>query len=474
MPSFLTNFGPDILLDLSGTSGPAHARLAQALREAIRSGQLSAGTALPPTRILAAELRCSRWVITEAYAQLTAEGYLTATVGSGTRVRNLAHEEQGSARQVSPPRPAAAHAAPIDLAPGLPDLRHFPMRQWMSALRGVGADIASADLAYPDPAGHPRLRQVLSDYLARVRGARVDPADLMITGGATDAIGLLCRVLKRQGHTAVAVEDPGWYRLRDVVTAAGLKAVPVPVDGEGLRADLLGDYADVRAVIVSPAHQFPVGVVLSPQRRALLLSWAAEQDGLIMEDDYDAEFRYDRRPVGALQGIGRSTVALAGSVTKTLSPAMGMGWVAIPPGWTALVRAAVVRSSGPPVFDQLAFAEFVRTGAYDRHLRATRRSYHARRDGIVRALGEQLPGSRISGVAAGLHLLAHLPAGTDAAAVVRHAAAGGVRVANLDTYRFAADPQAPGLVVGYGNLADHQLQEGVARLAAAVRAHAAR
>ena len=470
MPSFLTNSGSGILLDLSGPSGPAYARLAQALRDAIRGGQLAAGSPLPPSRTLSAELGCSRWVITEAYAQLTAEGYLTATVGSGTRVRDLGHAEPGAVRQPAPPH-AAAPAAPIDMAPGLPDLRHFPMRQWMSAIRAAAAGIASADLAYPDPAGHPQLRQVLSDYLARVRGARADPADMMITGGATDAIGLLCRVLKRQGHTAVAIEDPGWHRLRDVVTAAGLKAVPVPVDDEGLRADLLAGYADVRAVIVSPAHQFPVGVVLSPRRRALLLSWAAQQDGLIMEDDYDAEFRYDRRPVGALQGIGRSAIALIGSATKTLSPALGIGWVAIPPGWTALVRAAVVRSSGPPVFDQLAFAEFVRTGAYDRHLRATRSRYHTRRDGIVSALTEQLPGSRISGIAAGLHLLVHLPPRADAAAVVRLATAAGVRIANLDTYRFAADPEAPGLVVGYGNLADHQLQEGVNRLTAAVRAY---
>jgi len=475
VPNILTNSGSGILLDLAGPSGPAYARLAQALREAIRSGQLTAGSPLPPSRTLAADLGCSRWVITEAYAQLTAEGYLAATVGSGTRVRDLAHEEPGAARQAALPRAAAAApapAAPIDMAPGLPDLRHFPMRQWMSAVRAATAGLAAADLAYPDPAGHPGLRQVLSDYLARVRGARADPADLMITGGATDAIGLLCRVLKRQGHTAVAIEDPGWHRLRDVVTAAGLKAIPVPVDDEGLRADLLAGYAEVRAVIVSPAHQFPVGVVLSPRRRALLLSWAAEQDGLIMEDDYDAEFRYDRRPVGALQGIGRSAVALIGSATKTLAPAMGIGWVAIPPGWTALVRAAVVRSSGPPVFDQLAFAEFVRAGAYDRHLRATRSRYHTRRDGIVSALTGQLPGSRISGVAAGLHLLVHLPLGTDAAAVVRRATAAGVRIANLDTYRFAAAPEAPGLVVGYGNLADHQVQEGVTRLAAAVRAHA--
>ncbi len=220
---------------------------------------------------------------------------------------------------------------------------------------------------------------------------------------------------------------------------------------------------------MSPAHQFPAGVVLSPRRRAALLDWARGADALIIEDDYDAEFRYDRRPVGALQGAGKSSVALIGSVTKTLSPAVGIGWMTTPPSWAPLVRAALVRPSGPPVLDQLAFAAFVETGSYDRHLRAARARYRARRDRIAAALAEHLPEGRVRGVAAGLHVLLELPAGSDAAAVVRRAAAAGVRVANLDTYRFRDLPEAPGLVIGFGNLADHQVDDAVARLAAAAR-----
>jgi GntR family transcriptional regulator/MocR family aminotransferase len=464
------NIGSDVLLDLTGptgTTGPVHARLASALREAIRGGALPAGSTLPPSRALATELGCSRWVVTEAYAQLTAEGYLAATVGSGTRVRHLEHTEQP--RGPAPARVTASPSTTIDMAPGLPDLRQFPMRQWMSAVRGAAATMAATDLGHPDPAGHPRLRQVLADYLTRVRGAQADAASITITGGATDAIGLLCRVLKAHGHTAVACEDPGWHRLREVARAAGLKAVPVPVDDQGLRADLLPGQAAARAVIVSPAHQFPTGVVLSPQRRAQLLTWAEQRDALIIEDDYDAEFRYDRRPVGALQGAGKSLVALVGSVTKTLSPALGVGWMATSPAWTPLVRAAVVRP-GPPVLDQLAFAEFVRTGGYDRHLRAARIRYRARRDSIVSELAEHLPGSRVLGVAAGLHLLLYLARGSDAAAVVNHAATAGIRIANLDTYRFRSVPGTPGLVLGYGNLADHQVRDAVTRLTSAVRA----
>ena len=468
MPNFQANIASDVLLDLSG-AGPLHARLARALREAIRRGRLPAGSALPPSRALADELGCSRWVVTQAYAQLAAEGYLAATVGSGTRVCDLGQADLPRPAGVSQARRAATPGTLLDLAPGLPDLRAFPMRRWMTAVRAGAAGMGVGDLAYPDIVGHPRLRQVLAEYLARVRGAQAEPADLVITSGATDAIGLLCRTLGMQGHEAVAVEDPSWHRLRDVLTASGLAAVPVPVDDQGLRADLLHAHHDVRAVIVSPAHQFPEGVVLSPRRRAALLDWARGTGGLIIEDDYDAEFRYDRRPVGALQGAGKSCVALTGSVTKTLSPALGIGWMTIPRPWAPLVRAALVRPSGPPVLDQLAFAAFVQAGSYDRHLRVTRTRYRARRDRMVRSLAEHLPDGRVRGVAAGLHVLLELPAGTDAAAVVRRAAAAGVRVANLDTYRFLDLPEAPGLVLGYGNLADHQVDEAVARLAAAVR-----
>jgi GntR family transcriptional regulator/MocR family aminotransferase len=480
MPDSQTNSpaptrAPRLLLDLGAeAAGPRHARLARALREAIRRGRLAAGTVLPPSRVLAAELGCSRWVVTEAYAQLAAEGYLEATVGSGTRVRPLAEA-------AAPPGPGAAAPAPpapLDMAPGLPDLRAFPLRGWLAALRSAGAELPSADLGYPDPAGHPVLRQVLADYLGRVRGAQAGPADVTVTTGATDAIGRLCRELRRRGGRAVAVEDPGWHRIRQVVTAAGLAVVPVPVDDQGLRADRLDARADRRAgdradaVIISPAHQFPAGTVLSAPRRAALLAWARITGGLIIEDDYDAEFRYDRRPVGALQGAGPPFVALVGSVSKTLSPALGIGWMVTPPGWTPAPdrpdrpdRPEV--PAGPPVLDQLAFASFVRSGGYDRHLRACRKSYRDRRDALAAALAARLPEARVAGAAAGLHLLVRLPAGTDAAAVAAAARAAGVRVASLDTYRI--EPGPPGLVLGYGNLAGHQVEAAVTRLATAVR-----
>jgi len=449
---------PRLLLDLeAGPAGPLNDRLARALREAIRGGRLAAGAALPPSRVLAAELGCSRWAVTEAYAQLAAEGYLEATVGSGTQVRRLA---------AAPPprRPGAAVPAPaalLDLAPGLPDLRAFPLRGWLAALRAAAAGLPSAELGYPDPAGHPRLREVLAGYLNRVRGARADPASVTVTTGATDAIGRLCAALRGRGGRAVAVEDPGWHRIRQVVAAAGLEVVPVPVDDEGLRADRLDGRTG--AVIISPAHQFPTGTVLSAARRAALLAWARSAGGLIIEDDYDAEFRYDRRPVGTLQGAGPPFVALVGSVSKTLSPALGIGWMVTPPGWAPEAG----HPAGPPVLDQLAFAAFVDSGGYDRQLRACRRSYRDRRDALAAALATRLPEARVSGAAAGLHLLVHLAAGADAGAVAARARAAGVRVVSLDAYQ--VEPGPPGLVLGYGNLPGHQVEAAVDRLTAAVR-----
>ncbi|MEU0796071.1 PLP-dependent aminotransferase family protein [Amycolatopsis sp. NPDC005961] len=425
-----TNWG--VLLDLSGP-GPKHEQLARALRRAIRG--LDDGVSVPPSRQLAADLGCSRWVVTQAYAQLVAEGYLDGRAGSATRVRRV-----GDAVTAKPPaRPAPPR---YDLAPGLPDLRHFPRQRWADAVRGVLATVPHTDFGLPDRDGHPRLRKTLAGYLRRVRGAETD--DVVICGGVTDGVTRVCRALQANGVTRLAVEDPGWTRLRRAAAATGMAIDPVPVDDEGVDVGRIP--RGTRAVLVTPAHQFPTGSVLSPRRRADLLAWAREVDGLILEDDYDAEFRYDRRPVGTVQGTDPGRVALFGSVSKTLSPALGLGWVSLPPQWTLPGHA-------PPVVDQLALAGFVDSGGYDRHLRAARLRYRARRDRLVEALG---PG-RLSGVAAGLHLLLHLD--RDAAEVTKRARAKGVKVADLDDYREA--PGEPALVLGYGNLADNAVGAAV-------------
>ncbi|MGW0230003.1 MocR-like pyridoxine biosynthesis transcription factor PdxR [Actinopolymorpha singaporensis] len=492
------------LLDVEGT-GPLHERLTRALRHAIRTGRLGPGSALPPSRALAVDLGCSRWVVTQAYEQLVAEGYLTARTGSATVVRTDAPAgtpggtgdgtrggtSSGSAgsngarpygnRTAQPPtvRPGgqghatgparASVGTPYDLAPGLPDLREFPRRRWAEAVRTQLATVSYTDLGYPPPGGTPQLRQVLADYLRRCRGAHPRTGDLLITAGVTDGVTQLGRLLRAEGHTHIGVEDPGWTRLREALERVGLEPVGIPVDADGLRVDELAGDPRVRAVVVTPAHQFPAGVVLGPRRRAALLAWARQVDGIVLEDDYDAEFRYDRRPVGTLQGTDPARVALLGSLSKTLSPAVGIGWL-LPPGrWAAALRETPEhRTSGPPVIDQLALASFVETGGYDRHLRAARHRYRHRRDALVAALGASLPRCELSGVAAGLHLVLHLEPATPAATVVARAAARGVRVADLDGYRLRPDPTRPALVLGYGNLPDNAVVAAVERLTDAI------
>src|SRR4029453_12553465 len=268
------------------------------------------------------------------YAQLAAEGWLQARVGSGTRVRPLGAAAAGRPAPDAPP----ARAPRIDLAPGLPDLRSFPLGRWVGALRSVASTLPYAELGYPDPSGHPRVRRVRAESLARVRGAQVDPELVTVCRGVADGTGRVCQALRAAGVGAVAVEDPGWHQLRQAAASAGLRVVPTRVDAQGLRVGDLDIDPEVRAVIVSPTHQFPTGVVLSASRRAARLAWARRVDGLILEDDYDAEYRYDRRPVGTIQGTDPSRVALLGSLSKTLSPALGIGWVVTPPAWTGASR----------------------------------------------------------------------------------------------------------------------------------------
>lgn len=436
--------------------GPRHVALAAALRAAVRSGRLTTGAALPPSRVLAATLGLSRWVVTQAYAQLATEGYVSGRAGSATRVTwSPGAPQRTAARLVPPPRP------PLDLSPGLPDLRAFPRRQWADVLSRAAL---GAGLGHPAPGGSAEPRAVLADYLTRARGALAGPDAVVVTGGIRDAVARLCRGLAAAGHRSLAVEDPGWGALRQVAAAAGLRPTPIPVDDAGLRVDRLPP--DVRAVLLSPAHQFPTGAVLAPARRSALIDWARAVDGLVIEDEYDSEFRYDRRPVGCLQGLDPDRVVLVGSAHKTLAPAVGIGWAVTPPRW----RAALAGGVAPPSIDQAAFAEFVASGRYDRHLHRARQRYRTRRDLLVAALARHFPGATTAGVSAGLHVVCSWP-GLDEAAVAAAARAAGVAVMTLADYRMSAGP--PGLVLGYGNISDAGVGEAIAALAAALAAGAA-
>ena len=467
-----TNLAWDSLLpiDDSAPSDALHVRLTSSLRDAIRIGRIPVGSALPPSRQLAADLHCSRWVVTEAYEQLVAEGYLEARVGSGTRVRLRDHLHPG-------PRSTSATAAPslrFDLTPGLPDFTAFPRSAWSRSLHETIATMRNSDLDYQETGGHPRLRHVLSEYLGRVRGAAVRPENLTITSGILDGLTVMLRALIASGRDKVAIEDPCWRRLVAGAQSSGCDVTPIEVDAEGMQTGDLSDVV-VDAAIVAPAHQFPTGMVLTPERRVLLLEWARAADGLVLEDDYDAEFRYDRRPVGVLQGIDPSRVVLFGSLSKTLAPGVGIGWMVTPARWTEKIRQSETRITGPSIVEQLAFARFVETGGYDRHLRALRRGYRTRRDLVVRSVDRQLPQCRLYGAAAGLHLLMGLPAGVSGESVAAQLAHRGIKVLDLRSCSVglkrgrAGDLPREGVVFGYGNFADTDVDEVIGEIARAVR-----
>jgi GntR family transcriptional regulator/MocR family aminotransferase len=453
--------------------GPKRVQLERALRDGVRSGRLRAGTRLPPSRRLAGDLGVSRGVVVEAYAQLVAEGWLEARQGAGTTVAAV----QGA-------RPVALHAeapgvgpgasqgvGPVaDLGTGRPDLSAFPRAAWHAALGRALREVPDEALGYGDARGHAPLREALADQLGRTRGVVADPERIVVCGGLYQGLHVVWRALARHGARRIAIEDPGWRGQRRSAEHAGLEAVPVRVDEHGLDVEALAA-TGADAVVVSPAHQFPTGVVLAPERRAALVAWARERDALVVEDDYDAEYRYDREPVGAVQGLAPEHVLYAGSASKTLAPALRLGWLAVPSRLAGDVADEKDRTDrGTPVLDQAALADLLRRGEVDRHLRRMRRRYRARRDALVAALEQHLPEARVGGVAAGLHVVLELPAGVTEDAAGRAARERGVRVEALHRSCTAVAPRSPALLLGYAALPEDALARAARELASAVRA----
>jgi GntR family transcriptional regulator/MocR family aminotransferase len=436
------------------------------LRDAIRSGRLPSGTRLPSTRALAADLGVTRGLVVAAYDQLLAEGYVVAVPGSGTVVSDTA-----PAPATTAPASAVASTTRFDFRPGLPDLELFPRAAWGRAARVALATLPTPDLGYIDPRGLPALRAALADYLGRVRGVSTHPDQVVLCDGFTHGFSLLAPVLAAAGHEDVAVEDPGHHTPREQLEAVGARVHPVEVDDGGLVVSRLRD-TSARAVVLTPAHQYPTGAVLSARRRTELAAWARHVDGYIVEDDYDAEYRYDRHPIGAIQGVAPERVIYAGTLSKSLAPGLRLGWLVLPPELVAPVVAARRLSgiAGSSLL-QATFHRFLGQGDLDRHLRRTRRIYRHRRDGLLAALARHLPDARPDGVAAGLHVLVSLPAGTDEHRVVTAATAAGVAVEPLSQSRLRRRAGQPaGLVLGYGSLTPTAADDGVAALADAVRA----
>ncbi len=474
MPVQWSGLGPELLLALDRRAAePLRSQLERQLRDAIRSGRLAVGERLPSSRELARELALSRGLVQDCYAQLQAEGYLSTRVGSATRVAaraggqptraagpGLGHGQAGAGPDYDVPgRPRLA----VDFASGVPDLASFPRGDWAWAMREVCRAAPTAAFGYGDPRGSQQLREVLAAYLRRVRAAAASAEQIIICTGFAQGLNLVLRALARSGVARVGFEDPGYsLAVAAAASRAGVDAVPVRVDESGVDVTALAA-TGARAVVLTPAHQWPTGVVLSPERRLQLVEWAAASDGIMIEDDYDAEFRYDRDPVGALQGLSADRVAAIGTVSKSLAPSLRLGWVACPT-WLAgaVAEEKAGQDRGSPVLEQLALAMLMESGRFDRHLRRMRASYAGRRVVLVEALAKHAPDVALTGMAAGFHAVAHLPGQLAEGQVITAARERSTGLYGMSEHRSNRSPTPGQLVLGFGNLSERSISAGIA------------
>jgi GntR family transcriptional regulator/MocR family aminotransferase len=441
------------------------AQIEDQLRRAMREGALRPDARVPSTRDLARQLGVSRRVVVDAYAQLGAEGYLHLRQGARPRVSAAAvgASEPGA-------RAAPAPHARFDFRPSVPDVSTFPRAPWLRSLRRALATMTDADLGYGDPRGAEVLRRALADYLGRVRGVVADPEHIVVTGGYTQSLGVVCHALAAAGATRVAFENPSNPEDGLVAARAGLASVLIGVDESGTLIDDLR-HSDADAVVVTPAHQHPTGVVLSGERRTALLAWLRASDTIAIEDDYDAEYRYDRAAIGALQGRDPERVIYAGSASKTLAPALRIGWLVVPPSHLqAVVDQKLLADRGSPRIEQHAFADFLTRGELDRHLRRMRTRYRSRRDVLIDALAQSLPDATVRGIAAGLHVTVELPEGVDEPTIRQQARDRRIELETMADYRPDAGGRSAVLLLGYAQMRESAIRAGVRELATAVDA----
>ena len=455
-----TSYGLDFLVRLDRNAWGFGAALQQAVRDAIRSGRLDAGDPLPSTRTLAGDLGVARGTVVEAYEQLIAEGWLVARQGATTRVAEL---------PPAPPAPAEPPAVPAprhDLRPGHADPSSFPRQAWAAVMRRILAEAPDEAFGYADPRGRAELRAALAGYLGRARAVRAAAATVQVCAGAGHGLGIAFRAVAALGVRTVAVEDPSSPRMREIAAAAGLTVRALPCDELGARADALAGLG-AGAVVVTPAHQYPLGVTLSPRRRAELIAWAGGSGGIVIEDDYDGELRYDRQPIGALQALDPSRVIYVGTTSKSLAAALRVGWLVVPARLTDAVADSIrVINAWPSSLEQLALARFIESGMFDRHIRRMRGIYRKRRDLLAATLASHAPVIQITGIAAGGHALVGMPpGGPDEHEVITKAARAGLALEALSRYRVGdTEPTGPALVIGYGTPAGRSYPAAVAAL----------
>ncbi|WP_270485891.1 PLP-dependent aminotransferase family protein [Gordonia jacobaea] len=452
--------GTDLYLDLQpdpnaptrGRSAQLRSRLADELRSAIADGRLTPGMRLPPYRSLAADLGLARGTVSSVYSELIAEGWLTARQGAGTSVAT-GFGSPGSAG-LPPATVVSAPRVAHDFSLGQPNTSQFPRTAWIRSMRRAISTADDSAFGPTPPNGSERLRVALAGYLARARGVRAHPDQIVLTTSVLSALNLLARTLFRE---SVAAEAYGLPFFRDPFTRRGALVSPIPVDHDGADVTALANLAVTpQAVLLTPSHQSPIGVPLAPQRRAAAIEWARATDAFLIEDDYDGELRYDREPVGAMQALAPDHIIYTGSVSKSLSPSIRIGWLVLPPELVSTVMwAKGMRETDASIVDQLALADMIETGSYDKHIRSSRQFYRHRRQALI----ERLHAHKIAtmGISAGLHAVLPVPVDVEAS-VLAATHERGFSLGGLDALRH---PDAPrlhdargeptgGILVGFG------------------------
>lgn len=438
------------------------AQIERQVRDAVRSGTLRPGAAIPSTRDLSRDLGVSRPLVMEAYAQLAAEGYLALRQGAAPRISEAATRPAASIPETAIQVPDAFR---YNFRTGTPDLAGFPRRAWIRATTKAITTMAADDFGYGQRTGAEPLRVALADYLGRVRGVSADPRQVVCVGGFDQARALFANMLKQRGARRIAIEDPG-YTDRKVLTDLGFEMIPVPVDDDGI---IVSEVARTKAdaVLLTPAHQYPTGVVMSGARRLEMAAWLRASSAVAMEDDYDAEFRYDRAPIGALQGLAPDHVVYVGTVSKTLAPGLRLGWIVCPASLlTQIHELQRLADNGRSRLEQHTMAEFITSGDFDRHLRRMRAIYRDHRAALLDAVAEHLPQAVVGGISAGLHATVRLPVLVDEPEVKARAAKRGIGFDFMTPHCFGKKPGASTMLLSYARLPESAIRAGIQGLAA--------
>jgi GntR family transcriptional regulator/MocR family aminotransferase len=494
----------DLYLSVDRRAGrPLRQQIVDGLRLAILEGRLRAGARLPSTRSLAAELGVARFTVEDAFDQLAADGYVEGKRGSGTFVAAVAAPAANGRRSSVSADPAAGDdpgptertwsawaerlmamdapvepppPLPIDFRQGMPAVEPFPHERWAKLRNRARRELGNIGFHYGPAAGEPELRTAIAAYLARSRALRAAAARTVVTSGTQQGLDLLARLLIRPGD-AVAFEEPGYPAVRRLFQAAGARIVPVPVDENGLVVAALDELgkgeAPPRIVYVTPSHQYPTGALMPLSRRLALLHWARRHGALVIEDDYDGEFRYGARPVEALAALdaalpGLGVVVYVGTFSKVLFPALRLGYLVLPSDLLApVVAAKAVADRHSPRLEQRAVAELIESGDFERHLNRMRKLYAARRRALLDGLASDLAGIARrdpATTAAGLHLLVTFDLPIAEAEIVRRAAGAGVHLDPAGPC-YLSPPPRPTVMIGYASVPEQSIREGVRRLA---------